>query len=210
MAAQNHDLLWVGGAAAAAFAGYEFIYKPWKATQAANAPGLTPSGRPGSSPPVYTAPYVTSPTAIVPQPITPSNLNPGGNVGGPVGTCMSRKNWTQSQCQQRLDALVASFNWNKAKILTLQPGGSALITAQGQLAGSQAALSRALTGYNTAVAQGDAAGALQWKSQMDAQNADIAALQNSISTAPQQITAAQAAMAGAASDYQALTGLALA
>lgn len=214
MVAQNHDMLWLGAAGAAAFAGYEFLYKPWKAAHAATVPGsiLTGPGAPAApaAPSAgYSYPYVTSPTVLTPQPVQPSNLNPGAAVGGLVGTCMSRKGWTQSQCQQRLDALVAAYNANKARIVSLQPGAPGLVAAQTQLAATQNALQNAMAQFNAATAAGNPAAALQWKTAMDGHNADIAALSAAINSAPTQITASQSAMAANASDYQALTGVPL-
>lgn len=215
--AKNHELLWIAGLGAAGFAGYEFIYKPWVANQAALAAATAAGGTVSSytTPPLTSgayavgAPYVTTPTSLVPQPITPSNLNPGANVGGAVGTCMTRKGWTQSQCQARLDALVAAFNANKATIAQLSPGGASLTAAQAQLAANQTALANANAQYNAALRANDPAGANIWKAAIDGHMADIQAITAAINSAPAKITAAQSAMAGNASDYLALTGLTL-
>lgn len=70
--------------------------------------GQPTAGQPTMSPPLIQAPGYVG--------VTPSNLNPGAAVGGPVGTCMQRKpNWTQGQCQTRLNNLVSAYYNAKAK-----------------------------------------------------------------------------------------------
>lgn len=209
--AQHHTLLKVGGAAVAALAGYEFLYKPWKASQDAAllaATGTTSSILPssGGGGGGYTLPYITAPTTV--GAIQPSNLNPGAAVGGPTGTCMSRKGWTQSQCENRLNGLVAGYQSAAAMLASLQ-NGTEVATAKASLTANQAALQQAMQAYNQALATGDAAGANQWKAAIDGHNADIAALTAAISGVPGRITQIQSAIAGFIHDYQALTGLTL-
>lgn len=204
----SHDLLKIGAAGAAAFGLYEFWWKPRQdAAAAAALLPLTSSapytvGGGGAT----TLPYVTSPTA--PVGIQPSNLDPGAAVGGPVGTAMHRKNWTQAQATQRINDLTAGYQAQVAALASLQ-SGQALATINAAIAANQAALASAAGPYNAAVASGDAAGALIWKNAIDAHNADITALNNRLQSIAGQITAYKNNIAGLQSDYYNLTGLTL-
>lgn len=210
MAKQGHPVLMAGGAVAAALAGYEFVYKPWKATQdaaLATSSGLfAPTGGGGGG---GGLPYVTTPTVLNPGNIQPSNLNPGAVVGGPTGTCMSRKMWPQQQCQTRLDALTQGYASIKSQLATLLSGAD--VTAmKATIVANQQALANAMAAYNTAIATNNPALANQLKIEIDGHNADIAALQAHVARVPTDITALQNTLAGLAHDYQALTGLTLA
>lgn len=223
MTKKSHAILWAGGAGLAGLYVYEKIIKP----QTANAgtpdllPGLPLTQAPPPSPVTYGpgvvqtsaggntgVPYVTSPTSLVPQPIQPSNLNPGAVVGGPVGTAMSRKGWTQAQATDRLNAITTAYN-SAVQTLASLTGGAALAQQQQLLAANQAAVAGAIPVYNAALARGDAGTANQWKIAIDGHNADIANIQANINNIASQTTAIQNEVAGLRSDYQALTGLTL-
>lgn len=195
-------------AGGAGFLAYQFVYKPWRMAQDAAAipqPSILPwSGGGGAG---VGMPALTYPQYVGPQ---PSNLDPGAQVGGPVGTCMHRKGWTQAQCQARLDAIVQAFNGAKAQLANLKSGTGAQEVAA-QLAATKAALANASAQYNAAVARGDQAAALQWKAALDGHMNDIRDLEGrSASYIAGQITKWETAIAGHVANYQALTGLTLA
>lgn len=215
MAKQNHDVLLIGGAGAAAFGAYQWIYKPWKAAKdaAAAAASLntgtplysTPTGG-GTGGPI--TPYVTTPTNLTPAPITPSNLNPGAAVGGPVGTMMARKGWTQAQAQARYDALQGAYKAAVQQLATIQSGGS-LAEANATIAANQNAIAQISPLYNAAVAAGDLAAASGYMARLTGHRNDIEAINGRIAGLNNQITALKNAIAGYQSDYQALTGQSL-
>jgi len=233
MAQQQHTLLTIGALGAAAIAGYEFLYKPWKAEQDAALLGTTtgidpttglPSntGNPGGvmypssagvlSPIVDTGinnppgPYVTAPVGNVGIP--PSNLDPGAAVGGPIGTMMTRKNWTQQQATDRYNLLQTTYAASVANLNALTSGQTAQ-QIQAALAAENAALQAAGPPYNAALARGDAATANQWKIAIDGHNQDIAELNARLQAINSNIAAYQNQIAGLQSDYYNLTGLQL-
>lgn len=212
-AAQHHTLLKIGGAAAAAFAGYEFLYKPWKAAQDAAAlaaagtginPGYTSTGGGGGG--LFSLPYITSPSPNVG--VTPSNLDPGAAVGGPIGYCMHKKGWTQTQCTQRYNAIVSAYQAGVAALQALQSGTGAAGT-QAQIDATKAALANAQAQYNAAVAASNPAMAQQWLATITAAQADIASLTQLLTTIPGRVASYQHDLAGLVSDFQNLFGIAL-
>lgn len=225
MAKQSHKLLWTGAAGLAGLYVYEKIIKPGTAlaTTPDILPGLPLTQAPQPAPVTFGpgtgvvdtgspsgggAPYVTSPTSLVPQPIQPSNLNPGAVVGGPVGTAMSRKNWTQQQATDRLNQITTAYNSAVQTLASLQNGGQAA-QLQALIAANQAALAQAIPIYNQHLALGNTGEANQWKIAIDGHNTDIANLQAQLNNLASQKTAVTNEVAGLRSDYQALTGLTL-
>jgi hypothetical protein len=222
MATKHHTLLWIIGIGGAGWAGYEYIYKPWAAQQAANA--LLAAG--GTLPATTAAPTSLLPSLTLPSPLSmitePTALptpSIGTNPGGAVGACMTAKGgtWTQSQCQTRLDALTQAAQNAMAALAQLQagtpnPAAAGIPAAQAQLEAEQAALATATDSYNQLVAAGNTNGAATFKAAMDAHTADINDLTARIAAAqvPVNNTAAIAAYQGALAanqqDYANLTG----
>lgn len=140
-----------------------------------------------------------------------SNLDPGAAIGGPIGYCMHLKTWTQSQCQQRADALVTAYRTGAANIQSLQAQASSVPSdAQAELAKYSAAIAAA---NQAAAATTDPATKAAWSNSIPGYNQAIAeinarvqALQNSAASSIQQWTQA---MQGNASDYMALFGTAI-
>ena len=187
---------------------YQFLYKPWRAAQdaaALPAPSILPwSGGGGGG-----GGGVTFPTYVGPGP-QPSNLAPGAAVGGPIGTCMHRKGWTQSQCQARHDAIVEGYNRTKAQLANLKSGAGSVEVAAA-LNASRTALAGAMQQYNAALARGDQAAALQWKAAIDGHSSDIRDLEaRSSSMIAGQITALETTLAQLQANYTALFGAQLA
>lgn len=211
-------LLASGGAA---FAAYQFLYKPWLAAKAAGsgaAASTWPMFNPGPTPTVST-PTVVGPTYSGPGGQQGSIVDPRVNPGGDVGQAMWKKNWTQAQAATRLAALKSAFAQAKAAIAALQaPGANAPNVAAGlQLAtANELAAANEDQAFARAVAAGDDAAAAQWRVAADAHRADAKEIRARVAAAQAapdaaaQIAAWQGAMAGHAADYFALTGLQLA
>lgn len=212
----NHDLLWLAGGGAALFAGYEFIYKPWAASQALAAVGALS--------PISPTSMISSPTLVGPS------VNPGGiqgsivdprvSPGGDVGQAMWRKNWTQQQAQQRLDQIKAGYSTSLGAITQLQqqvtnPAAAGIASAQLAAQQSDAAAAAAVASQQAELAKGNAAGAALWASAAAAHQQDAREIRARIATAsaPPDNSAAiagyQGAIAGLKADYLALTGLSL-
>lgn len=211
-AANQHTLLKLGGAAAAAFVGYEFIYKPWRAAKdaalAASAGSLSPGGLPytiTSGGGNFGLPYITTPQSIGPM---PSNLDPGAAVGGPVGYCMHKKGWTQNQCTSRYNAIVTAYQAAVTEIQKLQTG-TAQAATQAQITSTQAAIAQAQAALNAAFAAGNVAQVDALRAKIAAWSADVAALQTLLNQAGAKLASYQSAVAGLASDFQNLFGIAL-
>jgi hypothetical protein len=143
----NHDLLWIALAAGGGWLGYEFVYKPWAANQAAIAAGAASAGGlalPGITSMVSgpSAPITNQDQSLVPGQVAPIySSNPSLMYPGPVGTCMSRKGntWTAAQCTTRLNALIVAYNNAMQQIANLKantsnPAASGIAAAQAQLA----------------------------------------------------------------------------
>ncbi len=221
--ARKHRILWIAGAGVGAWAGYQFIYKPWAAARAAAlaAGGQVPSLFP-SLPALGGPVTVPGPGAMVSGPapqIMPSNLNPGAAVGGVVGACMQKKGntWTQQQCQSRLDALTAAASTAQYAIAQLRqagnPAAAGIPDAQAALAAEQSALNIATTNYNNSVAVGNSSDAAIWHAAMLGHQNDINELNARIAAAQQPvdnsaaIAAYQGQLAANDNDYFALTGV---
>lgn len=202
MASKDHALLKVGGAAAAAFAAYEFLYKPWRNAQLAAqaAAGSTAFGSPfvqtgaGGN---FGLPFIQFPTQVGPM---PSNLDPGAQVGGPIGYCMHYKGWTQSQCQTRYNKVVAAYKDGVAKLAALQ-NGSQLASLNAALAADQAALTNAQAAYNAAVASGDAGRALVLQQEIGVHLQNMAVTRQQIAAIPTQTAAFQTDLAQLQADF---------
>lgn len=212
----KHAALWVAGIGAAAFAGYEWIYKPWANAQAlADVASLSPLSPVG---------MVSSPT------IVGSTANPGGvqgsivdprvTPGGDVGMAMYRKNWPQAQAAARLQAIKAGYSTSLGAISQLQsqavnPAASGIAAAQLVLQQNDAAAAAAIANQQTALAAGDAAGAALWASAAAAHQQDSREIRARIATASAPpdnsaaIAAYQGTIAGLKADYAALTGMTL-
>jgi hypothetical protein len=217
-AARKHDALVLGGAAAAALAAYNFLYKPWKAGQAAaGIPGLPPL-----------ASFLSTPGTVGPS--APPAGGPQGSIvdarispGGDVGYAMWKKNWTQQQATARLDALKTAYRAALAQISALraQTTNPALASANigaATLAAQQndAAAADALARSAAALAAGDQAGAATWAAAAAAHQQDAREIRSrvtAVNTAPDNtaaIAAYEGAAAGHKADYFALTGMTLA
>lgn len=216
---QSHTALWLGGAAAAAFAGYEFVYKPWAANQA-----LLAAGGASALSPLFPSSMVSSPTIVGPS------VNPGGiqgsivdprvSPGGDVGQAMWRKNWTQTQAAARLAAIKTGYANSLAAISQLQgqvanPAASGIAAAQLALQQSDAGAAQAIANQQAALQAGDQAGAALWASAAAAHQQDSREIRARIATASAPpdnsaaIAAYQGTIAGLKSDYAALTGMTL-
>lgn len=214
----SHDVLIVGGLGAVAFAGYEFLYKPWAAAKAAAA-GLALPSYPSA------ASFVSTPTIVGPS------VNPGGiqgsivdprtTPGGDVGQAMWRKNWTQAQAAARLAAIKTGVSNSLAAISQLQqqvanPASAGVASAQLALQQEDAAAAQAVTNQQAALAAGDQAGAALWASAAAAHQQDSREIRARIATASAPpdnsaaITQYQSTIAALKGDYKALTGLDLA
>lgn len=211
----NHDLLWVGGAAALGFVGYEFLFKPWAAAQALAASPLTP---------ISPASMISSPTPIGPvgnpTGIQGSIVDPRLSPGGDVGQAMWRKNWTQQQAAARLAAIKQGYSNSLAAIAQLQgqvvnPAAAGIAAAQLALQQSDNAAAGAVAAQQDALAKGDQAGAAMWASAAAAHQQDSREIRGRIATASAPpdntagIAAYQGAIAGLKADYAALTGMTL-
>lgn len=209
MAAKKHHLLEMVGLGAAVFAGYEWIYKPWKLNNTlASAASVTPSYPAFTStgaPSVLSS--VTSPTPIG-YPITPSNLNPGGAVGGEVGACMSKKGLTQSDCTARLQKIRNAYASSVSQLQALQ-SGSVAATVQTSLAANQAAAASDIQNITAAKARGDAGAVIAYTRAYNEHTSNASALQTQLSGIPGQIIAFQAEIVSLLQNYKNYTGFAL-
>jgi hypothetical protein len=208
MAKKKHTLLEIAGVGAAGLAAYEWLYKPWRAAKDAAGAATTPlfsfgGGSPAGGGFTTGLPYITGPAPNIGG---QSTLDPGANVGGPVGTCMHRKNWTQTQCETRLNALQTGFTQAKARLANWDAD---VAQARAALAANQAALTQAQAGLNLATANHDAAGVIAWTNAVNGHTADIAALTAQLAGVDQRKTDIVNLIAGLNHDFQALTGLTL-
>lgn len=215
MAKSKHTLLYAGGAGVAGFLAYEMFYKPWRAAHDA---ALTPpapatswftstgggggGGGGGSS---Y-IPSVTIPSTVGPQ---PSNLSPGLAIGGPVGTCMYKKGWTQQQCQTRLDRVTTAYRQYTTDLAKMKSGQVAA-ELNAHLAQLTTAINATIPQYNVALSTGNIGGANQLKLSLDDWNNQIRIINGQLAGIPGEITAYENEIAGFKSQYLALTGLNLA
>lgn len=212
---QNHDLLWLGGAAALGLAGYEFLYKPWVAAQLAATTALSPL-MPGS---MISSPTLVGPS-VNPQGVQGSIVDPRVSPGGDVGQAMWRKNWTQQQAADRLAAIKLGYSNSLAAISQLQsqvanPAAGGIAAAQLALQQSDAAAADAINQQQLALAKGDQAGAAMWAAAAAAHQQDSREIRGRIATASSPpdnsagIAAYQGTIAGLKADYAALTGMTL-
>lgn len=208
-AARNHDVLILGALGGAAFLGWEFIYKPWKAKKDLSLPASAGGG---------ISPFASTPTIVGPS------VNPGGvqgsivdprtTPGGDVGQAMWRKNWTETQARMRLTAIKDAARGAIAAIARLQAGASqpeGVAQAQQFVRDNEAALTNAVAQKNAKLAAGDNAGAAPWAAAETAHRQNIAEAQARIAQAAQPDTAGiakyEGALASLRADYKALTGL---
>ena len=216
----KHTLLWVAGAGVGGFLAWEYLYKPWAAQQAALAGAAGVPASPSLFPSLPSI-NLPSPSSMLTEPSTVGTVpSIGVNPGGVVGACMLKKGgtWTQSQCQTRLDQLVAAAQSAQAAITQLQAGGGAnpaaagIPAAQAALAASQAALATATMAYNQLVAAGNTDGAATYHAAILAHQSEIADLTQRIAQASTAndntaaIAAYQGQLAANDADYFALTG----
>lgn len=224
MAKSNHDLLYLALAGGGAFAGYEFLYKPWAAAQAAVANGAVSAGG-FNFPPVSSMVTGASPaidTSLVPGQTAPIySSNPSLAYPGIIGNCMAKKGntWSAAQCQTRLNAYIVSYN-NAAQAIanlkanTANPAASGIPAAQAELARVDAVI----TQQQAALAQqpADSQGYQQFATSIAALQTDRAQIAQRIASAAMAvdnspaIAAYQGAMAAADSDFFNLTGTHLA
>lgn len=216
--AKQHKLLIYGGGAAAAFAAYEFVYKPWKLSQDAALLGSTsmfPSLGPSS---MLSTPSVTNWGGAAPGGVQGSIVDPRVTPGGDVGAAMYKKTWTQAYATDRLAKIKAGIANSKAGIAQLQaqtvnPAASGIANAQLILQQTMRARDNAVQQAANARAAGDQNGAAIWNAAVNAHNQDIAELNARISaaqTAPDNssgIAAYQGALAALIAEYNALTGM---
>lgn len=214
MAKKKHGFLELVGLGAAAFAGYKFVYEPWRLNQdalAASAAGgtVTPTYTSTGSPSILST--ISSPTPAIgtSYPITPSNLDPGAAVGGAVGACMHKKGLTQGDCTDRLQKLTTAIANDTAQLQALQSGAAAS-ALKTQLAANQAALTSDMQNLNTAKASGNQAGVVAYTAAMKEHQANVNALNSQLASIAGQITAYQAALASQRQNYTNYTGLTLA
>lgn len=218
MAAQKdtHTLLWIAGAGGAAVAGYELFYKPWRtAKDLAAATG-------GAISPLLPTGGLSSPSYVGPSPVSTqqqgSIIDPRTSPGGDVGAAMWKKNWTQTQATQRLNAIKTGVANSRAAIANLSsntanPAAAGLNAAQAQLAAESAALAQAQQAYSRLTAAGDTAGAASYAAAIAGHQNDINDLNARIAAAQRPsdnsaaIAAYQGALAGLLADYTALTGM---
>lgn len=221
MAKQSHtDALMVAGAGLAAFAGYEFLYRPWKAKKDLAALTGTPPAAGGGLSPFFSTPTIVGP-AVSPGGQQGSIVDPRANPGGDVGQAMWRKNWTQQYATDRLAAIKAAYARSISAINALKsqvanPNASAVPAAQLALQQSDAAAANAATQQQAALARGDQVAAATWASALAAHQQDSQEIRGRIAAASAPpdntagIAAYEGAIAGLKADYKALTGLDLA
>lgn len=214
-AKEHHTALWLAAAGGAAVAGYELFYKPWKTSHdLAAATGLSP---------LFPTGGLTSPSSIGPAPASTqqqgSIVDPRNSPGGDVGQVMWKKNWTQQQATDRLNAIKQGIANSRAAIATLQsgvgtanPAAAGINQAQAQLAAETAALASAKVAYDQLVAAGNTAGAAQYSAAIAGHQNDINELNARIAAASQPVNttgavaAYQGTLASLLADYTALTG----
>lgn len=211
MAKKKHGLLELLGLGAAAFAGYKFVYEPWRLNQDA----LATSAAGGAVTPTYTdtgvggllsAISAPAPSVGTSYPITPSNLDPGAAVGGAVGACMHKKGLTQSDCTARLQKIVAAIQAAQTQLASLQ-SGSATANLQAFLTANQAAVASDQANITAATARKDTGAVASYKAALAAHQANVTSAAQQLAQIPGQITAIQAAIAGAMANYTSYTGL---
>jgi hypothetical protein len=225
---RHHYVLWAAGLAVGGWAAYEYLYKPWQATQLAATAALpaalpnysdyaAPSGLPSATD-MLTDPNVLAP--IIPSQVSASatgvTTSLGPQYGGVLGACIAKKGgtWSPSQCQTRLDQLVAGYQSAAQTIAQLQ--GSAannnIASLQQLLAANQTALAQAQASYVAAQSNGDAASMATLATAIAGHQSDINAIQAKISANPGNadnsgtIAAYQGQMAANNMDYFNLTG----
>ncbi len=225
--AKQPDIVLLAGGAAAAFAGYEFLYKPWKAKQGASPTSFptppTPPATPYTPTPYpYPLPPITPPAGSqTPAPgaggLTGSIVDPRITPGGDVGQAMWRKMWTETQARQRLDQLKAAYAGGKSNVVELRkmlPDPAAVAAAQSAAAQQDAAAAYADNAAAQAIAAGDALGAAKWQGAAAVYRQDAKEIRNRLAAMPQvadpailaKIAEWERAMAGHANDYTILTG----
>jgi hypothetical protein len=221
-AKQKHTGLYLAGGAAAALGGYQFVLKPWLAAKAAAAAGATGASA-GLFPslfPSVTAPINVGPSASAGGQYQSSIKDPRKDPGGPVGEAMARKNWTQQQATERLNAITAAARLAVQQIAALQantvnPNSANVAQAQAALAANRAALANAQAQQAQNAQDGDALGATKWQAAAAAHAQDISELEARIRAAlapldnSGAIAAYQGALANQRGDYFALTGVQL-
>lgn len=215
---QHHEALWVAGIGAAAFAGYELLYKPWAAAKALAATAA------GGLAPLFPSSMLSSPTVVGatanPGGVQGSIVDPRVTPGGDVGQAMWRKNWPQAQAAARLAAIKLGYSNSLAAISQLQsqvanPAAAGIASAQLALQQNDAAAARAVANQQAALQAGDAAGAALWASAAAAHQQDSREIRGRIATASAPpdnsaaIAAYQGTIAGLKADYAALTGMTL-
>lgn len=217
-ASKHHELLIAGGVGLVGFLGYEFIYKPWAAGNAA--PLDLTSGLPSFNPTsMLTTPTVTN-TTPNPGGVQGSIIDPRVSPGGDVGQAMWLKNWTQKQATDRLAAIKTGIANTKAGIAQLSstqpnPAASGIPAAQLAMSQEQAAIVGATQAMNDAVARGDTANAQIWRNAIAAHQQDIAELQARINNAAAPVDNSgaiaqyQGALAALLQEYKSLTGVTL-
>lgn len=219
----KHTLLWVAGVGVAAWAAYEWVYKPWRAARKG---AQTDIGVPWASPYLPAAgagsTALPGPSSVIAAPESLGNIVSYNTLGphydGPLGACIAKKGgtWTPEYCQARLTALIDSARTSKAQIAALKaaanPNAGAVPAAQAQLALVQAALAGATANYNAAVQRQDDADAAKWHvAVIDHQNeaAELAARIGAASQAPNNVVAIaayEAQLAANDRNYYELTG----
>lgn len=221
-AAKKHTLLELAGAGIAAFIGYEYVYKPWAANQAAVAAGTAAAAATGTGSffaplsSLISAPTTTTMPAAAAATIGASIGDHRITPGGPTGYAMWLKGWSQDQAHDRLIAEQTGYNNAMQAIANLQntanPAAADLPAAQAALQAEQAALSVAQTAYQQLMAAGNTQGAATYAAAISGHQNDIAQLQARIAAAGQAvdnsaaITTWQSAAATFASQFAALTG----
>jgi hypothetical protein len=224
MSRRKHTLLYVAGAGVAAWAAYEYLYKPWAAARGIGAGEgdqlnpltLSPSYYPGAgggagggyvpaSPGLPAlSDMVSAPGLALPSPVGFTSLGP--QYSGVLGACIAKKGgtWSPEKCQQRLNDLVTAARTARAQIDALRggsanPNAAGIAAAQLALAQNQAALNQAAANLNAATAAGDQADANTWRAAIAAHQADINDLAARIAAAgrPVDNSAAIAAYEGA-------------
>jgi hypothetical protein len=223
MRKRSHAVLWVAAAGVGGWAAYEFLYKPWAASQAAAGGGALPpyggTGTGGTT--ALPGTLLPPPTAMVSDPANIIGFTSlGPQYGGVLGACIAKKGgtWDATKCAQRLNDLVSAAKNAKAQIAalkanTVNPAAAGIPAAQAQLDLTKAALTQAEAAYNNALAAGDSAAASVAHAAMLAHTSDINDLNSRIAAAqmPVSNTAAiaawEGALAGNDNDYFNLTGV---
>lgn len=221
-AKRRGELFTVAGIGAAAFAGYEFVFKPWRARQAAAALLGPTSGGGGGS---FLAPGISTPTIVgggfAPGGVQGSIVDPRVNPGGDVGQAMWRKNWPQAQAAARLSQIKAAYSTaigtlTQLRQQSINPAAAGIPAAQLAAQQNDMAAAQAIARQQQDLAAGDVTGAALWATAAANHQNDAREIRARIAQAsgPPDNSAGIAAYEGAAAalkaDYRALTGLELA